>query len=656
MFRIAIGNLLLYFCDTFYIDPIIYIWTNDEVTRNIISNSFSVILLNCPSKVTDVEPSIISFYVDLFGNIYIIMLVSLSYFVSCLIIRFYKRKNSNKHIAFFDPQKDNYIKGKYIFNFLFFLLIILFYDPYISLLRFSGPFFYILIPIVGGLFLILNFPKKALSVFKGDFLSKKVLKPTLAKIIISVIVISLSWIIYVATRDFFVFGSCDYFYINSSPSSIDYNLIRTFHYLYSSCPIENFPYGLARAGLYLTAAFVLYILSSIFTTFMANQISMMPKVTKDFFKPTISKIRLTLILGFLIFVAFGFLTGYFYKSCAPDEYPYPVPGRLFNMEYISPYSPRWLEMKWNDIRPFLETPCPPLYYDAVLVGSVRGIIVALYLTLIYFISCILLMVYKNSYSKDMPEQKDQKVKPSTKIIYSFIFLFIFVILYIPNTKELFYIYNDFIRKSNAPPSFTDDQKNKLTQRAIEIVANKNGIPMEILQIANAREGYYPNANKRVFSVKLHDGTGNIYGITLDENGKELNSEDLSKQDYEAKTVKYGKFDPNFYERLLLEPEDKLVTAHITLKMPQYDPLPRPDINFPDDGNNPSPEELEELGRKEKELYDSHFEPIFNSFVEKFKTKGYDFSNDRDGLYEVKMSFKELKEIQEWEEVQSIFGY
>lgn len=200
----------------------------------------------------------------------------------------------------------------------------------------------------------------------------------------------------------------------------------------------------------------------------------------------------------------------------------------------------------------------------------------------------------------------------------------------------------------------EKQDTKYTDKAKDLISEKHNVPKDKLKVANEKEAVFQYAGKKSHDVKLIDDKGNIYGESLGEDGQELDHDALVKEDLDAKHAKYGKFEPNFFEKISKEPEDKPVKAILSLKIPYYEPVHYPDIHIPDTGSNPTQEQLEALDKKESEEFKAHVHPVIDSIVEKLKARGHEInSKDTEGILSVELSPKEMKEIQNWDEIDGI---
>lgn len=203
---------------------------------------------------------------------------------------------------------------------------------------------------------------------------------------------------------------------------------------------------------------------------------------------------------------------------------------------------------------------------------------------------------------------------------------------------------------------SDKQKSrpdsKFTGKAKDLISSKHNISKDKLKVANARDAAFEFSGKTAHGVKLIDDKGVIYSTLLDDDGNELDHEKLVKEDLDAKHTKYGKFEPGFFERLSKTPEDQPVKAIISLKLPLYDPVIYPNFTIPDDGHNATKQQYEELDKQSFEKYEQNTVPATNLVLEKLKSKGFE-AEGTNGVISVELSPKVLKELQKWDEIESV---
>ena len=102
-----------------------------------------------------------------------------------------------------------------------------------------------------------------------------------------------------------------------------------------------------------------------------------------------------------------------------------------------------------------------------------------------------------------------------------------------------------------------------------------------LAVTNSTKAEYPIQGKSVYEFKVIDNrNGAIYGITLDENGQELDSAKLALDEQAAYAARYGKLEPALAELLTGLSGNEPIEVIIWLKEPPYVSPERPAPNTP----------------------------------------------------------------------------
>lgn len=123
--------------------------------------------------------------------------------------------------------------------------------------------------------------------------------------------------------------------------------------------------------------------------------------------------------------------------------------------------------------------------------------------------------------------------------------------------------------------------DRLPDLALQMVAEREGVPAQHLQLANAATPEFRLLGKSVFAFKFLDRrTGHIHGVTLDRNGQVVDIEKMQAEERAAHAARYGRLDPALAERLAKAPADEPIEVFIWLKEPPYDGPPRPDPKRP----------------------------------------------------------------------------
>jgi hypothetical protein len=103
--------------------------------------------------------------------------------------------------------------------------------------------------------------------------------------------------------------------------------------------------------------------------------------------------------------------------------------------------------------------------------------------------------------------------------------------------------------SGGPASAQDAVPEELEQRAVEIVAEEQGVSPRALRLAASTPSDYPLQGENVFDFKLADREGRVYGVTLDRNGSRRDAGTLADAERAARLDRYGRLDPRLAERL-----------------------------------------------------------------------------------------------------------
>jgi hypothetical protein len=131
----------------------------------------------------------------------------------------------------------------------------------------------------------------------------------------------------------------------------------------------------------------------------------------------------------------------------------------------------------------------------------------------------------------------------------------------------------------APAPGPSGPPQEFIDKAIAIIAEREKIDPSGLSLAASTTDDYPLSGESAYSFKVVDSaTGEIYGISLDPGGEEVDAEDLLKGEEKAYTDKYGGLEAELFDRLQSAPPDVPIDVTIWLKEPPYNPPPLPDFS------------------------------------------------------------------------------
>jgi hypothetical protein len=199
-----------------------------------------------------------------------------------------------------------------------------------------------------------------------------------------------------------------------------------------------------------------------------------------------------------------------------------------------------------------------------------------------------------------------------------------------------------------PNSAFAQQEDVSVLQAKKQLAGKNHIPETRLKLQNKANANYRFSGKRATSVKFVDDKGRIYGGTFDKDGKEVDANALAEEDLAAKYAKYGKLEPEFFDKLAKEPQDKPVKAILWLKIPPYEQLKRPDVN-----EKLTTTQIQDLLQKVDMYAASKTAPVIASVMDKLKKLGYKAQGNTVGVFYTEVPPKAMRAIEQWDEVQEI---
>ena len=121
--------------------------------------------------------------------------------------------------------------------------------------------------------------------------------------------------------------------------------------------------------------------------------------------------------------------------------------------------------------------------------------------------------------------------------------------------------------SGGPAAAQEAVPGELEQRAVEIVAEEQGISPRALSLAASTPSDYPLQGEHVFDFKVADGEGRVHGVTLDGDGSRLEGEKLAEAERAARLDRYGRLDPRLAERLEKAPADERIDVLLWLDAP-----------------------------------------------------------------------------------------
>ena len=104
-----------------------------------------------------------------------------------------------------------------------------------------------------------------------------------------------------------------------------------------------------------------------------------------------------------------------------------------------------------------------------------------------------------------------------------------------------------------------DNQTSNSEKALQYTTQTYGTPEEQLEIVNIAEATFPVSGQKLWAAKIRDyKLDKIYGVYIDENGNIVDIKKVEAREREAYANKYGKLEPDLYDRLQqIDDEEKI---------------------------------------------------------------------------------------------------
>jgi hypothetical protein len=201
------------------------------------------------------------------------------------------------------------------------------------------------------------------------------------------------------------------------------------------------------------------------------------------------------------------------------------------------------------------------------------------------------------------------------------------------------------------PSTKADVPPDLTNSALQKLAQSTGIPITRLKVVNSTQFEYPLQGKSTTKFKIIDKrSGEIYSISLDSQGQELNSLQLQNQELTIQKARNGKLAPALNDKLSNLSSDRSVKVAIWLKEANFTPQPRPPANV-----KTSPlTSLQALKQAEQERTTA-IKPLINSASNKLKNLGFQVKADQNApVIYANLTPSRIQQVAKLREVDQIY--
>ncbi len=129
------------------------------------------------------------------------------------------------------------------------------------------------------------------------------------------------------------------------------------------------------------------------------------------------------------------------------------------------------------------------------------------------------------------------------------------------------------------PSMSATVDKTKSEKALDYISQKHGIPKERLKITNEKEANLPLSNQKIWSVNILDSKGKeFYYVDLDEAGNMADIKAAKALEYAKYREKYGKKEIALHEKLQKMKPDDTVEVSIWLGPVVTPPFPEREIN------------------------------------------------------------------------------
>ncbi|MFZ3383223.1 MAG: S8 family serine peptidase [Candidatus Methanoperedens sp.] len=196
----------------------------------------------------------------------------------------------------------------------------------------------------------------------------------------------------------------------------------------------------------------------------------------------------------------------------------------------------------------------------------------------------------------------------------------------------------------SPMGANPDVKQMKSEKALDYISQKHGVPKEKLMITNEKDAKFPLTNQKIWSVKILDPqTRKSYYIDLDEAGNIADIKAAKALERIYYKEKYGKKEIELHEKLQKMNPDDMVEVGIWLS-PLKD-TPRPEIDFSENEYN----EMRDAKRRDNEQKEK-------LVIDILKTKNINirYASQYAPLIYAQIPSKKMPEIENIPEIEGIY--
>lgn len=197
------------------------------------------------------------------------------------------------------------------------------------------------------------------------------------------------------------------------------------------------------------------------------------------------------------------------------------------------------------------------------------------------------------------------------------------------------------------------QPEAFNVQVLQLAAQRSGSPANALEVSYSVTARYPLTGVTAFSYKVTNmQTGDIYGVTLDTFGAEVNAEDLLAAEEAAQADKLGKIDPRLASEMAGHGPDAVYNVAIWLKTPEYQGVTRPEIAAT---GRMSQEAVEASLESADAARASFVAPIVTPVVSQLAAMGYTAAGDTfSPIVFTTLPATAIDQVAKWENVDTVY--
>ncbi len=194
------------------------------------------------------------------------------------------------------------------------------------------------------------------------------------------------------------------------------------------------------------------------------------------------------------------------------------------------------------------------------------------------------------------------------------------------------------------PSISASTNTTKSEKALEYISQKHGLPKERLKITNEKEANFPLSNQKIWSVNILDPKGKeFYYVDLDEAGNTVDIKAAKALEHAKYREKYGKKEIALHEKLQKMNPDDMVEVGIWLSPVATPPFPEREI---------SEQEYKAILDAKRKAYAEKEKPVLD--ILKAKNITIRYASQLAPLIYAQVTVKLMAEVENIPEVEGIY--